>query len=432
MAHARADGRRTAGTVPGVDYDALIDEALGRLRDEGRYRVFAEIERVPRTARARVHEPGGGVRDVTVWCSNDYLGMASHPEVVAAVEEAARCGAGSGGTRNISGTTHAHVELEHDLASWHRQEAALLFSSGWVANFTALAVLGSVLPDCIIYSDAANHNSMIEGIRRSGAEVRIFEHNDAVHLEQLLREDDAAERPRVVAFESVYSMDGDIAPIADIVAVARRHGALTFVDEVHAVGMYGREGAGVVAREGLDHRVDLIQGTLGKAIGAMGGYVAGSARLIDLIRSYGAGFIFTTSLAPVVVAAARASVAHLRSSEDERVALHARVASVRTALAAEGIPTLPTASHLVPVILGDPVRCREAAGLLLRDHGIYVQPIDYPTVARGTERFRVTTSPLHTDDDEATFVVALGDVWARLELPRDYSHHPSNPYSVGD
>ena len=400
-----------------VDYAGLVDEALDRLRSEGRYRSFAEIERVPGTALASLHDADGSTRMVTVWCSNDYLGMAAHPEVIAAVSEASGYGAGSGGTRNISGTTAMHVALERELAAWHHKEAGLLFSSGWVANYTALAVLGNVLPDCVIFSDAANHNSMIEGIRRSGATVRVFRHNDAEHLDALLRAEDDR-RPRVVAFESVYSMDGDIAPIAELTEVARRHDALTYVDEVHAVGMYGPEGAGVVAREGLEAEVDIIQGTLGKAVGAMGGYIAGSARLIDLVRSYGAGFIFTTSLAPVVVAAARASVAHLKATDDERLALHARVRRVRAGLEAVGIPTLPTDSHLIPVILGDPIRCRQAARLLLDEHAIYVQPIDYPTVPRGTERFRITTSPLHTDADEQALVAALADVWERLELPR--------------
>ncbi|MGA0121589.1 MAG: 5-aminolevulinate synthase [Gaiellales bacterium] len=400
-----------------MDYAGLVDEALARLQAEGRYRTFAEIERIPGTALALLANPDGTTRTVTVWCSNDYLGMAASPAVTAAVAEAASYGAGSGGTRNISGTTTMHVALERELAAWHRKEAALLFSSGWVANFTTLAVLGSALPDCVVFSDAANHNSMIEGIRRSGATVRVFQHNDADHLESLLRAEEA-QRPRVVAFESVYSMDGDIAPVADLADVARRHDALTFVDEVHAVGMYGPEGAGIVAREGLEGEIDIVQGTLGKAVGAMGGYIAGSSRLVDLVRSYGAGFIFTTSLAPVVVAAARASVAHLRASDDERSALHARVASVRAAIEAEGIPTLPTDSHLIPVILGDPVRCREAARLLLDRHAIYVQPIDYPTVPRGTERFRITTSPLHTDQDEQALVQGLVDVWERLELPR--------------
>ena len=278
-------------------------------------------------------------------------------------------------------------------------------------------MLGSVLPDCVIYSDANNHNSMIEGMRRSGATVRVFRHNDAEHLEQLLRDEDPS-RARVVAFESVYSMDGDIAPIAELAAVAKRYDALTFVDEVHAVGMYGPEGAGIVAREGLEGEIDIVQGTLGKAIGAMGGYITGSARLVDLVRSYGTGFIFTTSLAPVVVAAAHASIRHLRTSDVERIALHARVAEVHGLIDAAGIPTLDTDSHLIPVILGDPVRCREAAKLLLDHHGVYVQPIDYPTVERGTERFRITTSPLHTDADVEALITGLDDVWERLELPR--------------
>ena len=400
-----------------MDYPGIVDEALDRLRGEGRYRVFAEIERVPGTASAHLEAKDGTTRTVTVWCSNDYLGMTAHPEVVDAIGRAAAYGAGSGGTRNISGTTTMHVALERELASWHRKEAALLFSSGWIANYTALAVLGSVLPECVVFSDAANHNSMIEGIRRSGATVRVFRHNDAEHLEQLLRDEDPS-RARVVAFESVYSMDGDIAPIADLADVARRYDALTFVDEVHAVGMYGPEGAGIVAREGLEGEIDIVQGTLGKAVGAMGGYIAGSGRLVDLVRSYGSGFIFTTSLAPVVVAAAHASVRHLRTDDAERIALHARVAEVRERIEAAGIPTLPTESHLIPVILGDPVRCREAARLLLDEHGIYVQPIDYPTVERGTERFRITTSPLHTDADVDALIAGLDDVWERLELPR--------------
>ena len=403
--------------MPFVDYAGLVDDALDRLRTEGRYRSFAEIERIPGTAKALIKRQDGMSREATIWCSNDYLGMAAHPAVISAVNAAASYGAGSGGTRNISGTTVGHVSLERELAAWHRKEAALLFSSGWVSNFTALAVLGGVLPDCVIFSDAHNHNSMIEGIRRSGATVRIFKHNDAAHLATLMRAEESA-RPRVVAFESVYSMDGDIAPIADLADVARRYDALTYVDEVHAVGMYGPEGAGIVAREGLEAEIDIVQGTLGKAVGAMGGYVTGTGRLMDLIRSYGTGFIFTTSLAPVVVAAARASIAHLRSTDAERVSLHRRVAEVRAAIEGEGIPTLPAESHLIPVILGDPVRCRQAANLLLEHHGIYVQPIDYPTVPRGTERFRITTSPLHTDADEQALVAGLADVWERLELPR--------------
>ncbi len=403
--------------MAGVDYSGIVDDAIERLKTEGRYRSFAEIERIPGTASALLHDPDGSTRKVAVWCSNDYLGMAANPEIVAAVTEAAAYGAGSGGTRNISGTTAMHVALERELASWHRKEAALLFSSGWVANFTSFAVLGSVLPDCVIYSDANNHNSMIEGMRRSGATVRVFRHNDAEHLEQLLRDEDPS-RARVVAFESVYSMDGDIAPIAELADVAKRYDALTFVDEVHAVGMYGPEGAGIVAREGLEGEIDIVQGTLGKAIGAMGGYITGSARLVDLVRSYGTGFIFTTSLAPVVVAAAHASIRHLRTSDVERIALHARVAEVHGLIDAAGIPTLDTDSHLVPVILGDPVRCREAAKLLLDHHGVYVQPIDYPTVERGTERFRITTSPLHTDADVEALITGLDDVWERLELPR--------------
>ncbi len=396
-----------------MSYEDIFSGALDRLRAEGRYRTFAELEQLPESGpEAIYHGPDGAAR-VTVWCSNDYLGMSRHPVVVGASEAAARRGAGSGGTRNISGTTSYHVALEREIADWHGKDAALLFACGYLANLTALSTLGAALPGCVILSDALNHNSMIEGIRRSAAEVQIFRHNDVEHLDQLLAALDPG-RPRIVAFESVYSMDGDIAPVARIVEVARRHGALTYLDEVHAVGMYGPGGAGVAVAVGVADQVDVIQGTLAKAVGAMGGYVAASETVIDLIRSYGSGFIFTTSLSPVVVAAALASIRHLRVSDGERQALFARASSLRQALLAEGLPVMSRESHILPLLVGDPDRCRAASERLLADHAIYVQPINYPTVPRGSERLRVTPSPLHADADADRLVRALADVLAPL------------------
>jgi 5-aminolevulinate synthase len=397
--------------------EAAFAVALAAVRREGRYRVFAELERVPGTRPLAVVHGRGEPRVVTVWCSNDYLGMGRDPLVAEAMAATlATAGAGSGGTRNISGTSTLHVALERELAAWHRKEAALVFTSGYVANLTALATIAQALPGCVVLSDAANHNSIIEGVRRSGAERHVFRHNDAAHLDALLGQVEPG-RPRLVVFESVYSMDGDIAPIAEIVEVAERHGALTYLDEVHAVGMYGPEGAGVAARDGIADRVDVIQGTLAKAVGTMGGYIAAPSLVVDAVRSLGHGFIFTTSLAPVIAAGALASVRALRADDERRALLHARAERVRAALHDARIPVLAARSHIVPVMVGDAVRCRAASERLLDVHAVYVQPIDYPTVPRGTERLRITPTPLHTEADVAALAEALRETWSALRLP---------------
>lgn len=400
-----------------MDYEAFFNGHLGRLRDEGRYRVFAELERIVGAfPRARLHREGEAPRDVTVWCSNDYLAMGQHPAVVEAMQAAIGAqGSGAGGTRNISGTNTLHAALERELAGLHGKEAALVFTSGYVANETTLQTLGAMLPGCELYSDAYNHASMIAGIRHSGATRRIFRHNDPRHLEELLAAADPA-APKVVAFESVYSMDGDVSPIGDICDVAHRYGALTYLDEVHAVGMYGARGAGVAERDGVLDKVDIVQATLAKAFGVVGGYIASTAATVDFVRSCGSGFIFTTSLPPAICAAALASVRLVSSQPELRVRHQERAATLKRRLAAASLPVMPSTTHIVPVAVGDAALCKRASDLLLDRHAIYVQPINYPTVPRGTERLRLTPTPLHGDDDMAKLVSALQDVWQTLGL----------------
>jgi 5-aminolevulinate synthase len=400
-----------------MQYDRFFSDALTRLRDERRYRVFADLERIAgRLPHAIWHSPHGA-REVVVWCSNDYLGMSQHPRVIGAmVETATRMGTGAGGTRNIAGTNHPLVELEHELADLHGKDAALVFTSGYVSNETGIATIARLLPDCLILSDAWNHNSMIEGVRQAGCERQIFRHNDCDHLEALLAAADPA-RPKLIVFESLYSMDGDIAPINRICDLAQRYGALTYLDEVHAVGMYGARGGGQAETQGAMSRIDVCEGTLAKAFGCLGGYIAGKSVLIDAVRSYSAGFIFTTALPPPICAAATAAIRHLKVSTWERERHQDRAARVKATLAAAGLPVMPSDTHIVPVFVGEPELCKAASDLLLEQHGIYIQPINYPTVPKGSERLRITPSPYHDDALIDGLASALTDVWTRLGLP---------------
>jgi 5-aminolevulinate synthase len=402
-----------------MKYEDFFADRLTDLRHEGRYRVFAELARQAGDFPRATHISAGMPRTVTVWCSNDYLGMGQHPDVLAAMRFALDAqGAGAGGTRNISGTNLLHVALERELADLHGKAAALLFSSGYVANQASLMTLGKMLPDCVILSDAGNHASMIEGIRQSGAAKLIFRHNDVDHLQELLQNLDP-ERPKIVAFESLYSMDGDVAPIADICALAAQYGALTYLDEVHAVGVYGAHGGGIAERDGVMDQVDIISGTLGKAFGLFGGYIAGSATTIDVVRSYAAGFIFTTAMPPVIAAGALASVQHLKRNEAVRQQAQANAALLRQSLIDVGVLPLPQAQgHIVPVVVGDARLCKQVTDQLLADYAIYVQPINYPTVPRGQERLRLAPTPLHSADDIADLAEALGAIWGRLNLRR--------------
>jgi 5-aminolevulinate synthase len=407
-----------ADTAPSrVDYGRVFSQAIDRLHAEGRYRVFIDILRNKGAfPNARCFAGHNGPKPITVWCSNDYLAMGQHPKVIAAMEEALHdVGAGSGGTRNIGGNTHYHVDLEAELADLHGKEGALLFTSGYVSNDATLSTLAKVLPGCVIFSDELNHASMIAGIRNAGCEKRVFRHNDLAHLEELLAAE-PADVPKLIAFESVYSMEGDVAPIAAICDLADRYNALTYLDEVHAVGMYGPRGGGISERDGVADRITVIEGTLGKAFGVMGGYVAADRTIIDVIRSYAPGFIFTTSLSPVLVAGVLASVRHLKGSSAEREGQQAAAARLKAMFADAGLPVMSSTTHIVPLMVGDPVKAKRISDILLAEYGVYVQPINYPTVPRGTERLRFTPGPAHDEAMMRELTGALAEIWGRLEL----------------
>ena len=400
-----------------MNYDQIFDEAIARLHEEGRYRVFIDILRNKGAfPNARCFAGHNGPKPVTVWCSNDYLAMGQHPKVISAMEEALHdVGAGSGGTRNIGGNTHYHVQLEAELSDLHGKDAALLFTSGYVSNDATLSTVAKLLPGCVIFSDELNHASMIAGIRNSGCEKRVFRHNDLEHLEELLTAEDA-DTPKLIAFESVYSMDGDVAPIHAICDLAEKYNALTYIDEVHAVGMYGKRGGGISERDEAAHRIDIIEGTLGKAFGVMGGYVAADKKIIDCIRSYAPGFIFTTSLSPALVAGVLASVRHLKESSVEREGQQAAAELLKTKMRNAGLPVMDSVTHIVPLMVGDPVHAKKISDILLAEYGVYVQPINFPTVPRGTERLRFTPGPAHTAEMMDDLVAALVEIWDRMDM----------------
>lgn len=408
-----------------MNYQRFFEEAIDQIHAERRYRVFADLERIAGSFPRAIWRSNGKAEEITVWCSNDYLGMGQNAQVVEAMQQAAgRMGSGAGGTRNISGTNHPLVELELELADLHAKEAALVFTSGFVSNEASISTIGRLLPNCLIISDELNHASMIEGVRRSGAEKKIFRHNDVAHLESILAAA-GRERAKLIVFESVYSMDGDVSPIKEIADLADKYNAMTYIDEVHAVGMYGKRGGGITEREGLAHRIDIIEGTLAKAFGALGGYITGSTTVIDAVRSYAPGFIFTTALPPAIAAAATTSIRHLKTSQAEREAQQRQVARTKQVLTAAGLPVMQTNTHIVPVAVGDPELCKMATDRLLGVHGIYIQPINYPTVPRGTERLRITPTPFHDEVLIDHLRDALVETWDALGIPYGAAGRPA-------